>query len=159
MAVNLVRREVVDQLKRSTRIVTETAAFTFTPQRHGGKVTLLSLLAGFTATLPRAVGSGIVYRVHVGIVNTSNSYIINVNPTSENFEGIAVLIDTDTVANSATGFVTTGSDDNRVTLSGTDTGGLTIGDWLEFIDVAAGVWHVKAGLSGSGAIATPFSSV
>ena len=159
MGTNLTRREVISQLKRSSRIVTETAAFTVTPERHGGRTTFLSLLAGYTVTLPAAIGSGIIYRFHIGIVRTSGNYIINCSPTTDNFEGSAVLIDTDSPDNEATGFVTTGSDDNRITMNATTTGGLTIGDYLELLDAASGVWHVRAVLTGSGSIATPFSNV
>ena len=158
MGTNLTRKEVISQLKRGPRIVTETAAFTFTPERHGGKITLLSAVGGYTATLPAATGSGIIYRVHVGIVDTTG-YTINVNPTTDNYEGNVTNVDTDSVDNSATGFVTTGSDDNRFILNGTTSGGLTIGDWVEFLDAADTVWHVRGQLSGSGSIATPFSNV
>lgn len=155
----LTKREVVSFLDRSRRIISLTAAVTLTPQAHEGKILLLSLLAGFTVTLPAAVGSGAVYRFHVGIVRTSNSYIVNCSPTTDNFEGSITMVDTDSPDNEATGFVTTGSDDNRFTLNATTTGGLTIGDWIEFLDAASTVWHVRGQLSGSGSIATPFSSV
>ena len=158
MGTNLTRREVISQLKRSSRIVTETAAFTFTPERHGGKITLLSLLAGFTATLPPAIGSGIKYRIHVGIVRTSGNYIIAVANSSDNMEGSVVLIDTDSVDNEATGFVTTSNTSDTITMNATTTGGLTIGDYIELVDVAVNVWHVRGLLTGSGSIATPFSA-
>ena len=155
----LIKREVVSKLDRSRRIISLTAAVTVDPILYEGKILFLSLLAGFTVTLPAAQATGHVYRFQVGIVNTSNSYIINATPTTDNFEGSVTLIDTDSVDNSATGFVTTGSDDNRVIIDGTTTGGLTIGDWIEFLDAADTVWHVRGQLSGSGAIATPFSNV
>ena len=157
MGTNLTRREVISQLKRSSRIVTETAAFTFTPERHGGKITLLSLLAGFTATLPAAIGSGIKYRVHVGIVRTSGNYIIAVDNSSDNMEGSVTIIDSDT-NDDCEGFVTTSNTSDTVTMNATTSGGLTIGDWLEFVDVATNVWHVRGQLSGSGNLVTPFSA-
>ena len=156
MGTNLTRKEVISQLKRDSRIVTEVAAFTFTPERHGGRITLLSLSGGYTATLPAAIGSGIKYRVHVGIVGTS--YVIQVANSSDNFEGAVVLIDTDSVDNSATGFVTTSNTSDTITLDATIEGGLTIGDWLEFVDVAVNVWHITGILSGSGTIQSPFSA-
>ena len=158
MGTNLTRREVISQLKRSSRIVTETAAFTFSPERHGGKITLLSLLAGFVATLPAAIGSGIKYRVHVGIVLTSGSYVVQVANSSDNMEGSVVLIDTDSVDNAATGFVTTSNTSDTITLDATIVGGLTIGDWFELVDVAVNVWHIRGILSGSGTIQSPFSA-
>jgi hypothetical protein len=156
--VGLTKRELIEQLDRSSRVITETAAFTFDHRVHGGRITLLSLLAGFTATLPAAIGSGVVFEVIVGIVRTSNSYIINCLPTTDNFEGNATVLDTDT-SNILEGFPTTGNDDNRITLNATTTGGLTIGDWLVLRDVAATVWHVHGQLTGSSDLATPFSNV
>ena len=158
MGTNLTRREVISQLKRGSRIVTETAAFTFTPERHGGKITLLSLLAGFTATLPAAIGSGIIYRVHVGIVLTSGNYIIQVANNADNFEGHLLMIDTDTATDLCEGFETTSNTSDTITLNVTTTGGLTIGDYMEFTDIAVNVWHVKGVLTGSGDLTTPFSA-
>ena len=157
MAVNLVRSEVIDQLKRSTRVVDETAAFTFTPERHGGKITTLSLLAGFTATLPPAIGSGIKYRVNIGIVLTSNTYVIRVANGDDNFEGHIAIVNTDD-NNLMEGFETTSNTSDTITINVTTQGGLTIGDWIEFVDVAANVWHVYGQLSGSGTLVTPFSA-
>lgn len=156
--VGLTRRELIEQLDRSSRVVDETAAFTFDRARHGGRITTLSLLAGFTATLPPAIGSGIVFEVIIGIVNTSNSYIINCAPSTDNFEGNATMVDTDT-NDVMGGFPTTGSDDNRITLNGGTTGGITIGDWLLLRDVSNTVWHVHGQLTHTGAQATPFSNV
>ncbi len=50
----MTRREVVQGNDNSSRVVTETAAFTASEQVHAGRTTLLSLLAGFTVTLPPA---------------------------------------------------------------------------------------------------------
>ncbi|KKN58464.1 hypothetical protein LCGC14_0551960 [marine sediment metagenome] len=155
--VGLTRREVVQSLDRSSRTVTETAAFTFDPRVHGGRITLLSLLAGYTATLPAAIGSGVIYRIHVGIVRTSNSYIIQVINSSDNMEGSVTIVDSDTNDN-CEGFVTTSNTSDTITMNATTTGGLTIGDWIELVDIAANVWHVRGQLSGSGDLATPFSA-
>ncbi len=157
MGTNLTRREVISQLKRGSRVVSETAAFTFSPERHGGKITLLSLLAGFTATLPAAIGSGIKYRVHVGIVLTSGSYIIAVANSSDNFEGSIAILDTDT-ANTMEGFETTSNTSDTITMNAAATGGLTIGDWIEIVDIAVNKWHVRGSLTGTGNAATPFSA-
>ena len=154
----MTRREVVQGNDNSSRVVTETAAFTASEQVHAGRTTLLSLLAGFTVTLPPAIGSGAVYRFHVGIVRTSGNYIIQVDSSNDNMEGLLTLIDTDSVDNSATGFVTTSNTSVTITLDATIKGGLTIGDWVELVDAAANVWHVHGQLSGSGTIETPFSA-
>ncbi len=158
MASSLTRREVESQLKRSTRVVDETAAFTFTPRRHGGKITLLSLLAGFTATLPPAIGSGIKYRVHIGIVNTTNDYIIRVANGDDNFEGHIAVIATDGGSNAMEGFETISNTSDTITMNRTTTGVITIGDWIEFTDIAVNTWHVYGQLTGTGTLVTPFSA-
>ena len=152
----LTKRELVEQLDRSSRIVNETAAFTFDRDVHGGRITLLSLLAGFTATLPPAIGSGVVFEVIIGIVRSSGNYIIVCDPTTDNFEGNVTLLDTDT-NDVMEGFPTTGNKDNTITMNAAATGGLTIGDWLILRDVSNTVWHVHDQLTGTGNSATPFS--
>lgn len=44
-----------------------------------------------------------------------------------------------------------------ITLNGTTTGGQAIGDSIELIDIAAGVWAVLGHTTTSGVEATPFS--
>ena len=156
--VGLTRREVVQSLDRSSRTVTETAAFTFDPRVHGGRITLLSLLAGYTATLPVAIGSGVIYRVHVGIVLTSGSYIVQVANSSDNMEGVISIADGG-ASDADLGFPTTSNTSDTITMNASSTGGLTIGDWFELVDVAENVWHVRGQLTGSGgSVATPFSA-
>ena len=152
----LVRRELVNQLDASRRIVTLIAATTLTAPLHAGRVILLSLLAGFTVTLPPATGNGDRYHFKVGIVRTSNSYIIAVASADDTMAGPVSIVDTDTNDNME-GFAASSTSDT-ITLDATTTGGLTIGDWIELVDVAANLWHVSGQLTGSGNLATPFSA-
>ena len=152
----LVRRELVNQLDASRRIVTLVAATTLTAPLHAGRTILLSLLAGFTVTLPPATGNGDKYHFKVGIVRTSNSYIIAVASSSDTMAGPVSIVDTDTNDNME-GFAASGTSDT-ITMNATTTGGLTIGDWIELADVAANLWHVSGQLTGSGNLATPFSA-
>ena len=154
--VGLAKRELVNQLDASRRIVTLIAATTLTAPLHAGRVLLLSLLAGFTTTLPAALGTGDIYHFKVGVVRTSNSYIVAVASADDTMAGPVSMVDTDTNDNME-GFAASGTSDT-VTLNATTTGGLTIGDWFELVDVAAGLWHVSGQLTGSGDLATPFSA-
>ncbi len=154
--VGLVRRELVNQLDASRRLVTLTVATTLTAPLHAGRTILLSLLAGFTVTLPAATGNGDRYHFKVGIVLTSGNYIVQVASSSDTMAGPISMVDTDTNDNME-GFAASGTSDT-VTLNVTTTGGLTIGDWFELVDVAANLWHVSGQLTGSGDLATPFSA-
>ena len=154
--VCFVRRELVNQLDASRRLVTLTVATTLTAPLHAGRTILLSLLAGFTVTLPAATGNGDRYHFKVGIVRTSNSYIIAVASSSDTMAGPVSMVDTDSNDNME-GFAASGTSDT-ITMNATTTGGLTIGDWIELVDVAANLWHVSGQLTGSGNLATPFSA-
>jgi hypothetical protein len=150
------KREVTAPMKRLGRVLTETAAFTLAPLVHGGRLTLLSLLAGFTVTLPASIGSGVIYAMEIGIVRTSNSYIIQVANSSDIMSGIVTI--TGGTDDRCEGFAAA-SDSDTFTMNATTQGGLTIGDWFEFTDVVTNTWYVRAGLSGSGTLITPYSGV
>ena len=154
------RREFVEQLDRSSRVVTETASFTADPRVHGDRVTLLSVLTGLTVTLPPAIGSGVVYEFFIGILHTSNDYIIQVanRPSLETFNGVIRSLDVDT-SDQLEGFasVTTAGADT-ITLNRTTTGGDSIGERLWFQDYAATLWFVDGDIRSTGTLVTPFSA-
>ena len=151
----LIKREVVAPMKRLGRIITETVAFTLDPLVHGGRLTLLSLLAGFTVTLPASIGSGVIYAMEVGIVRTSGTYVVQVANSSDTFTGTVSI--TGGTSDRCEGFAAAAASDT-FTINATTQGGLTIGDWFEFTDAVTNEWYVRAGLSGSGTLVTPFSA-
>ena len=151
----LVKHELVGPMKRSGRIVTETAAFTLDPLVHGGRLTLLSLLAGFTVTLPASIGSGVIFAMEVGIVLTSNTYVVAVANSSDTMKG--TVSTTGGTADRCEGFAAADASDT-FTINATTQGGLTIGDWFEFTDMVTNTWVIRAGLSGSGTLVTQFSA-
>jgi len=140
-------KEYVD----NANIVTLTEATTITKALHAGKTMLLSLLAGFTVTLPEATGSGDVYTFKVGIVRTSGSYVIAAL-TTDTMKGFVSML-----AAAPKGFFVGGTHD-KLTLNAGTTGGLTIGDTIVLTDAQDAVWHVEAWLTGSGTLATPASA-
>ena len=145
------------ELVRRKRVVSVTASTKTVRQVElEGKEIKMDRAAGITFTLPRATGSGDVYRFRVGTTLTSNNYKVQVANTSDFMRGKAWLLagTNASFATANTGTATTESD--TVTLNGTTTGGL-LGDYIELVDIAKNTWHVECSLSGSGTAATPFS--
>jgi hypothetical protein len=140
----------------SGRVVTAITTLAVTELAHDGKTIVLALLAGFTSTLPAATGSGARFRFVVGIVNTTNSYIIKVTGNDVMYGNIIgnSTGDTPDLAQPWP----TAADSDTVTLDGTTTGGAAIGDWIEFEDIAADKWAVRGVVTQSGTEATPFSA-
>ena len=154
--VGVTRREIVSALDRSRNVISLTAAVTLNKQAHGGKTLLLNAVAGFTVTLPDAVGDGTVYHFRVQAVLTSGTYVVQVaNSTDEmvgmvsNFDGTtdAVGFDADAVAGADT-----------FTMNATTQGGLFRGDWVEFMDAEADLWYARGQLSGSGTMVSNFTA-
>lgn len=140
----------------STRVVALAAtSLAVTTVLHEGKIVSLNHTgAASTATLPAATGTGGVFRFIVGAVNTSNHVITHAG--SDVFKGSVNLLDND--SNAQTAYAASGTD-NTLTLNGTTTGG-QVGDWVEFVDIASGVWAVRGQLvcpAGSN-VADPFSA-
>ena len=145
----------------SSGIVVLTATTTITAALHAGKTLNMAEVGGnalCTFTLPAATGTGDKYRFYVGVVNTSN-YVIKVANASDTIDG-QVIVQNDTTEGgtaSVIGWKADGTDDT-ITLNGTTTGGASIGDYVELIDIAANQYTVSGMLQASGTEATPFSA-
>jgi len=122
---------------------------------HAGRVISLNALAGSVCTLPAATGTGNRYRFRVGVLATSVSHIIKVT-TTDIMQGIIHCLDSNLATVNMFGFATA-VDSDTITLDRTNTGSVTLGEWVECEDVAAGIWQVSGVLSGA-APATPFSA-
>lgn len=131
--------------------VTATAAFTASPLVHGGRTTYLSLLAGFAVTIPAATGSGLVYRFVIGIINTSGSYAISV-PAGTMYGNVVNGLASGGAANT---YITSAG--TTLTLDAAHKGGAAIGDYFQLQDGGAGLWYVSGVVTGTTALATPFS--
>lgn len=107
--------------------------------------------AASTYTLPAATGSGRRYRFYVGTVNTSN-YIIKTARAADLFKGTVVM-----AGATPTGF-TAGATNTTFTLNGTTTGGVAVGDYVEFVDLKANIWGTSGMVTFSGTAATPFAA-
>jgi hypothetical protein len=140
-----------------TPIVTLTATGSITAATHAGKILLMGEVGGDAAatfTLPAATGSGAEYRFIVSVVNTSN-YVIQVANGDDTIDG-SVTLHQDSAATVAS-FNTVAASDT-ITLDGTTTGGVSIGDELTLVDMATNQYSVKGILTASGTEATPFSA-
>ena len=140
-----------------TPIVTLTATGSITAATHAGKTLLMGEVGGDAAatfTLPAATGSGAEYRFIVSVVNTSN-YVIQVANGDDTIDG-SVTLHQDSAATVAS-FNTVAASDT-ITLDGTTTGGVSIGDEITLLDMATNQYMVKGILTASGTEATPFSA-
>jgi hypothetical protein len=123
------------------------------------RIVLMSRALGSAIKMPRANGSGCQLQLTVGIVPTTTPfYVISTNPSTDIFAGsIGVNLDASTAETFMT--VAGASASNTITINGTTTGGVTIGDTIFLEDIQAGVWMVTGSIIGSGSVATPFSKV
>jgi len=132
-----------------------TSTFQATIDYHG-RYLLLNRALGTALKLPAANGSGTLITIIVQKVPTTTPCdVISTNPSTDIFAG--------SITNAATTgngkLWATGTTDNTITLNGTTTGGVSIGDQIELVDIAAGIWAVVGTIVASGTIATPFSHV
>ena len=127
-------------------------ATTLTPDRdtHVDTVTTLNVAAGITVTLPAATATGDVYRFYVGTTFTASATIAAL--TTDIMQGTVIVSTTNTA-----GTVATSATSDKLVMNGSTTGGL-VGSYVEFRDVASGVWVVNGGLVATGSFATPFSA-
>lgn len=130
-----------------------------TAAAHAGQTVVINSASGCAITLPAATGSGAKYNVFVGTTLTSGSLSIAVASSTDYMRGEAYTFSgatASTFGTSNTGTVATESD--TITFNRTTTGLGTQGDFLEFWDLAAGLWAVEADYASSGTAATPFTA-
>jgi hypothetical protein len=140
----------------NNKLTTLATSTTLVPAIHRSKTLLLTGTgSAFTQKLPPATGSGDKYGFVVGAVNTSN-HVINVTTTDVMYGQVITCSTTDT-PDLAQPWITA-ADSDTLTLNGTTTGGLAVGDAIEFTDIATGKWMVRGFTTTSGAEATPFSA-
>ena len=128
---------------------------TLNSETHGNRAILLNRAAGIAVTLPPALGTGDVYRLHVQTTFTGAS-TIKVASSADEMQGNAILF-ADGGA-TVVGFAAADNDDT-IDLLGTSnsTGGL-LGGYYEPEDIAAGFWRVMIVSDAGGTEATPFSA-
>lgn len=122
----------------STRLVAAGSTLAVTVAAHADRIIALDTAAGSTCTLPAATGSGAVFRFVTTTVPTSNQHTVVVT-TTDVMKGSFNLLDNDSTALTA---YAASSTDDTIKLNGTTTGG-QLGDWIEFVDIAAATWSVR----------------
>lgn len=132
------------------------AAITLNQHTHEGRTLLLTTATTMIVTLPQAVGSGARYKFIVETIRAAaGAYVIEAGASE--YRGTVFTLGDDST-NNVEAFTVTDSDSfGTCTLNGTTTGGVAIGDWLEFLDIAASVWAVTGFTNSSGTEATPFT--
>jgi hypothetical protein len=141
--------------------VTLTATGAITIAAHAGKILNMAEVGGDAActfTLPAATGSGAVFKFVVGVVNTSN-YIIKVADGTDTIDGSVIVVNDagDGGTASVISWITAAADDT-ITLDGTTTGGVSIGDYVVLTDLIADQYTVEGHLNASGTEASPYSA-
>ena len=141
-------------------LVTLTADTTITNAAHAGRVLLMGEVGGdasATFTLPAATGTGAEFKFIVSVVNTSN-YVIQVTG-NDTIDGSVVVTNDSTDGGTASliSWPTVAASDT-ITLDGTTTGGVNIGDYVLLTDIATDQYTVSGLLNASGTEATPFSA-
>src|ERR1700734_143414 len=111
------------------------ATLTISALVHAGRTLLLNKSGGITVTMPAATGSGLIYRFEIYSVSTTG-YVVNV-PTGT-MNGNIVMVPASVAA--ADGAAQTAG--TTITLNGTTSGGVTIGDWFQLQDVGTALWNV-----------------
>lgn len=143
-------------LRRNYLPVPAGAALSVVPRLHSGRAILLDTAAGSVCTLPASTGRGDRYLFLVSLLATSNSHKIQVANATDVMRGIINCLDSDLATVNMFAFAAASTSDT-ITLDRTNTGSVTLGEWVECFDYKAGFWHVRGMLSGA-APATAFSA-
>lgn len=154
-AIAATAAEINSVADTSARLVSLTGSTSLSVATHQNKLLMLNGTgAAYTQTLPAATGSGAIFEFVVGAVNTSN-HIITVTGDDVMY-GQIITCSTGDTPDLAQPWITAANTDT-ITLNGTTTGGLSVGDTIKLIDIAADKWLVLGFTTSSGAEATPFS--
>jgi hypothetical protein len=109
---------------------------------------LVNAAAGLTLTLPVAVGSGAKFKIYIGTLLTSNSFILAC-AGSDKFYGGVFLNDTG-LSGAATVDFWPASAGSSATFTLAQSLGLgVIGDWIEVTDIGALQWVVNGVIAGN----------
>ena len=141
----------------STRLIAAGGTLSATVAAHDGKIIALDTAAGSVVTLPAATGSGAVFRFIISVIATTNSHIVKVANANDVIYGVINTCSTGDSPDLGQPWVTA-VDSDTITLDRTTTGSVSIGEWIELVDLVANKWAVRGQTVSSGAEATPFSA-
>lgn len=140
----------------ATGMVPAGSTLTVRATKHGyGKIIALDTAAGSTVTLPKATGSGRVYRFLVTVTATSNSHKIQVGNSTDEFRGFVIQKASEATAPN---IFWAADNDDTITLNRSTTGLAQQGEYYEIVDATSGHFFVRGYSEANGTEATPFSA-
>lgn len=125
---------------------------------HANRPLILDRAAGVVIDLPKATGSGDSYKFYVKTTVTSNEYKINSYDNGDNMIGVAFGSDDETPLSGtpkAIDMWIAAEGMDIFAMNGTTKGGVK-GNFVEFMDIADGLFHVKAVITQTATEVTPF---
>lgn len=144
--------------KLTSDMVAAGSTKTLTVSDHNNKTVLLDTATGSVVTLPSATGSGAKFRFVVSVLATSPNHVVKVGTATDVMQGNIALGGTAALPASSSSIFAPAATHDTITLNRTTSGGVTIGEWFEALDVASGIWQITGSLTATGTPATPFSN-
>ena len=161
VTANLAAKAVTrEKIAVSEPVVLSAATVTITAATHANVPLILTRAAGVVATLPAASGTGNNYKFYVDTTVTTNAYVVQVANATDVMTGVAFGSDDESAlagTPTAIDMWVAGATSDTLTMDGSTRGGLK-GNYVEILDIAAGLFHVKAVLTQTGTEVTPFSA-
>lgn len=136
----------------ATKVIAAGATKTLTAA-NAGQTIMLDTAAGSVVTLPPATGSGNRYKFVVKVLATSNSHEVAGDNTGTFYGTLEV-----NKAGTVTNYTSAGTNKSVKFLNDGTQGCHQIGDTFEVIDVDTNKYGIYGLTTGTGTLATPFSS-
>ena len=159
-ALAVTQAKIANTALSKAPVVLSAATVTLTAATHANVPLVLTRAAGVVATLPAASGTGNNYKFYVDTTVTTNAYVVQVANATDVMTGVAFGSDDEaalTGTPTAIDMWVAGATSDTLTMDGSTRGGLK-GNYVEILDIAAGLFHVKAVLTQTGTEVTPFSA-
>ena len=160
-ALAVTQAKIANTALSKAPVVLNTATVTLTAATHANVPLVLTRAAGVVATLPAASGSGNNYKFYVDtLVVSPGTYVVQVANATDVMTGVAFGSDDETPligTPTAIDMWIAGGTDDTITMDGSTKGGRR-GNYVEILDIAAGLFHVKAVLTQTATEVTPFSA-
>lgn len=131
------------------------ATYTLTKDEHAGRLIVLDKADGIAVTLPKATGSGAVYKFLFKATASGGTYVIKVANSTDVYTGSIYVFNDTPGAQIWTVAAVAGAD--TATFNGTTQGGY-LGDFITVTDAIDGIYLIEGTIKQTGTEATPFSA-
>lgn len=145
-------------IERFTQAVVAAGATKTLTADNNNDIILLDTVTGSVVTLPAATGTGAKFRFVVSLLATSPNHVVKVANTTDVIQGSVAIGGIAALPASSSSVFAPGATHDTITLNRTTTGGVSLGEQFELLDLAAGFWQVSGTLTATGTPATPFSA-